>query len=44
MAKDTKAYTPNIWKDGDIISAEKLNSIESAISDLLDRVAVLEKK
>lgn len=27
------AYTPNTWKDGDVITAEKLNAIEQGISN-----------
>lgn len=29
------AYTPTIWNENDIITAEKLNNIESGISDLV---------
>jgi len=29
------AYEPTIWKDGDVISAEKLNKIENAIGNVL---------
>ena len=29
------AYTPTIWNENDIITAEKLNKIESGISDLV---------
>ena len=29
------AYTPNNWKDGDVITAEKMNKIENAVSPLI---------
>ena len=29
------AYTPTIWNENDIITAQKLNNIESGISDLV---------
>lgn len=27
------AYTPNTWKDGDIITAEKLNALEQGVAN-----------
>lgn len=27
------AYTPNVWKDGDIITAEKLNALEQGVAN-----------
>lgn len=28
------SYTPNVWKDGDVITKEKLNNIENGIHDI----------
>ena len=29
-------YTPTVWQDGDIITAQKLNKIEDRIEELQD--------
>lgn len=34
MAKDTKAYTPKVWKDGDGITADGLNDIENGLANI----------
>lgn len=34
MAKDTKAYTPKVWKDGDVITADGLNDIENGLANI----------
>ena len=38
-------YTPTVWQDGDIITAQKLNKIEDRIEELQDlknRVILIE--
>jgi hypothetical protein len=32
------AYTPNTWKDGDIITADKLNALEQGVGSVKDGV------
>lgn len=32
MDAKTKAYEPNVWKDGDVLSAEKLNNLENGVA------------
>lgn len=27
------AYTPNVWKDGDVITADKLNALENGVKN-----------
>ena len=39
-------YTPTVWQDGDIITAQKLNKIENRIEefqDLKNRVILIEE-
>ena len=39
-------YTPTVWQDGDIITAQKLNKIEDRIEELQDfknRVILIEE-
>lgn len=30
------AYTPNTWKDGDVITADKLNALENGVGTVKD--------
>ena len=36
------AYTPNNWKDGDVITAEKMNKLEQAVNQASNNVLVIE--
>ena len=33
------AYTPTVWKTGDIVSSEKLNKLENGVADLGEHIA-----
>ena len=33
------AYTPNAWKDGDVITADKLNALEQGVGAVKDGAA-----
>lgn len=36
------AYTPNNWKDGDVITAEKMNKLEQAVNQASNNVLAIE--